>query len=613
MSLYSYDFQLLPRPPRSVLSIGSDATRATLPNFADVNALSQFTSRLFNWQIKILGFYEQVIVAACVCALIVIAVGLILSRKVYEGRFWLARLIRRPTGVIVVANPMLSFLLLSGLHGIIFTPWFVIACRRYTHTSNDPPPHNVILWITLPMLALACALKLVVLGTYFALPSAFPSAADESKVPAFRRFFARADVMNAVSLVCPLSIAIMITIPAVIANNEWQKAVGMEAEWQQRYASLPAFTQEMVQQSQRVWFQALKGAKLASIVFVLWTITAFGLCFAYVYLATRLIAAVRADIHRSREQSSRAATQTIVEEEPVVISQIIKQALEANRANQLRRSSLIQAPSHTLSTPSHQAGLKAGLNTQQSFSTQRIVVDAATTKAASEKQQHSKEKDQSEQDSQTEGTAASNPSKALEDALFQIYLQTLTVGPGSLCIGAATLALSLTLHSKLEQPSNNGGNLFEIYIGAIWLFLIYTTCVLGALSFSIVAFKTFEPVVASSKTLQVASQIRFRDIAKGPSHIRSTFFDVKSQATDQTLPLASSTSSPVLGKELLETVKNPRYDSIIEEEHSPEDENSLVVIPYSSGGASTPSWDVEAEPLGYSMNASLPTSSPSPY
>lgn len=606
MSLYSYDFELLPRPSRSIFSIGSDTTRATLPNFTNVHELSQFTSRLFAWQIKIAGFYEQVIVAACFCALIVIAVSLILTKKVYDGKFWLLRLILRPTGVIIVANPMLSFLLLSGLHGVIFTPWFVTACRRYTHPSNDPPPHNVILWITLPMLALAFALKLVVLGTYFAIPNALPSAADEDKVPAFRRFFARADVMNAVSLICPLSIAIMITIPAVIANNEWQKAVGMQAEWQRLYASLPTFTAEMVQESQLVWFQALKGAKLASLVFVLWTITAFGLCFAYVYLATRLIVAVRTDIHRAKEQHSKAATQTVVDEEPVVISEIIKQALEANRANLPRRSSLLlQAQNLGLPTQTHlQAGFKPGLNTQQSFSTHRMVSDA-TTKAPTGKEQQRSEKDQSERSSSpSDQGAASSPSKALEDALFQIYIQSLAVGPGSLCFGAATLAMSLTFHSMIEQPSGSGGNKFENCIGVIWLFLIYSTCILGALSIFIVAFKTFEPVVSSSKTLQVASLIKFKDIAKGPSHIRSTFFETKSAAPEQ----STSTSSPLMVKGLLEARKNSKYDSIIEEGQSP-DEDVMGIVPY-SGGAAPKSWDIEAEPLGYSMNASLPTSSP---
>lgn len=150
MSLYSSGFLLLPRPPRSILSMGNDSTRATLPDFASVKELSQFTSRHFNWYIPIPSLYTQALCASGLCYIMIIAASLTLARNIYQGKFWLVRVIRKPKSVIAVPNPIIAFLVLMGLYGLLFTPLFLLLVRDFMkHTG---PPRHIILTLTVSVI-----------------------------------------------------------------------------------------------------------------------------------------------------------------------------------------------------------------------------------------------------------------------------------------------------------------------------------------------------------------------------------------------------------------------------------------------------------------------------
>jgi hypothetical protein len=134
----------------------------------------------------------------------------------------------------------------------------------------------------------------------------------------------------------------------------------------------------------------------------------------------------------------------------------------------------------------------------------------------------------------------------LSQALFQIYVQLLGIGPAAAAFGFISLTFALILHSKLEQPSSDGGNQFEEYIGGIWMTLLYLMCGAGCLNIFSVFWKTYVPVFVTHHR-QAARPINFQDIAKGPAHIKSTFFKANSiKANTPSLPM-SPPSSPAKG------------------------------------------------------------------
>lgn len=110
MSLYSYKFQSLPRPPRSIFSHGNEDTRARLPDFTTVAELSQFLHRLFVYKIDMPGYFVQTKLCAGIVALFLIGVLLIVARRMYESSFWLVRLEQRSTGRVIVVSRLQVFL-----------------------------------------------------------------------------------------------------------------------------------------------------------------------------------------------------------------------------------------------------------------------------------------------------------------------------------------------------------------------------------------------------------------------------------------------------------------------------------------------------------------------
>jgi hypothetical protein len=358
MSLYDSNIKLLPRPPRDFFSIGNEATRATLPNFSNVTELSQFTHRLFHYRTGISSLGTQATIALCYIFIVIISVNFVL------GKFWLVRVIRRPSGIIVVVsnylyieicadsqelffqpNPIVALLLMAGLFGSICFPFFMVLCRNLKKV--DGPTPNIVLWFTLPWLLLAFGIVWATIGTYFASPDAFTPSLDNddtSRIASLKRAFRRANVINSLTLLVPVAMTIGVTIPSFISHRYWEQALQMERQWQFDYPTSLMFNTEMVQGSQIIWYTVLKGARWMAIVFVLYTIIAFAILFAYVPINVRLIMAVHEDLRRNKRQAD--AIQTIQEEPTIRVSKIIMDALQANQARPSSSSSSITASRH---------------------------------------------------------------------------------------------------------------------------------------------------------------------------------------------------------------------------------------------------------------------------
>lgn len=103
MSLYSHNFHLLPRPPRSPLSWGSEDTRAVLPNFDTVEELRNFVSRFFVYNFGNAVFLQIKVGIAMSGAMLLVSF-LIIGRRMYERNFWIFRVIRVSSGPIIVVS-----------------------------------------------------------------------------------------------------------------------------------------------------------------------------------------------------------------------------------------------------------------------------------------------------------------------------------------------------------------------------------------------------------------------------------------------------------------------------------------------------------------------------
>jgi hypothetical protein len=119
MSLYDSGIQLLPRPPRSAFSMGNESTRATIPDFNNVTELSHFTNRLFNWHIPISSLFIQAIFTSVLIFIMVIVVTLIMATKIYQGKFWLIRVIRKSNETINVVSIHPAFSLYRQILNIV--------------------------------------------------------------------------------------------------------------------------------------------------------------------------------------------------------------------------------------------------------------------------------------------------------------------------------------------------------------------------------------------------------------------------------------------------------------------------------------------------------------
>ncbi|MCO5585290.1 hypothetical protein L7F22_039223 [Adiantum nelumboides] len=141
------------------------------------------------------------------------------------------------------------------------------------------------------------------LGTYFAIPSntqqSFGVDSEENKVKnAVRRFFSHSWFINSTTIIGPLAVIISIVIPTVWSSILFNRSLNDSMAWQEKYAGMPDFTQEMVTDAQRVWYKLLPAARLASISMIMWSIWAFMIFVIYTSIAVRLVLAVRRELYK---------------------------------------------------------------------------------------------------------------------------------------------------------------------------------------------------------------------------------------------------------------------------------------------------------------------------
>ncbi|PWN37774.1 uncharacterized protein FA14DRAFT_19103 [Meira miltonrushii] len=300
-SLYQHGFNLLPKPNRSPLSFGDEATRSQLPDFKTVSELSEFVERLFFYRLPIPGIYIQIKFCASYVCLLLLIIIMILSGRMYEKTFWILRPMKKPSGTVLVPNSMLAFSMIEGIYGILFVALLWEVDKFYEERSTLP--FNFMAWLQLPWIPLIIGASMAALGTYFAIPSntqqSFGVDSEESQVKnALRRFFTHSWFINSTTLLGPLAVIISVVIPTVWSSILFNRSLNQQLIWQEKYANLPDFTQEMVTDAQRVWYELLPSMRLAGVTMIVWTIWAFSIFVVYTSIAVRLVLAVRRELYK---------------------------------------------------------------------------------------------------------------------------------------------------------------------------------------------------------------------------------------------------------------------------------------------------------------------------
>jgi hypothetical protein len=369
-------------------------------------------------------------------------------------------------------------------------------------------------------------------------------------------------------LILPIiALTIIIVVPSFICNTIWNDALHMEEQWQTDYSSASIFTQEMVHQSQRIWYRQLQAAKIGAIIFILYTSIGFILGSTYIYVAIRLIVSVYVDLTRTRNLLS--ADDVILDEEPaVLISQTIKDALEANQASRPPSSSLLDRLQRFKSRHSNRVNSKDAKN-----------------------------------------SSCNSNIKLLESAFVHIIIQALAIGLGTIGLGGISLSFSTLIYGKLEQPSLNGGNLFEDHIGRIWIALMYVSVVFGSLSIFTVAYKTYEPVF-QRQAPTTSTQINFKDIVKGISHIKSTIEENTHLPSQAYIDARNNRVMMVRRQRAATFVSLPPCDTIVEETHSALRLQPRPRRPHTAPSSRDKNDNEEGGQMDWSVDASTAASSP---
>lgn len=556
MSLYSHSFNLLSPPPRNAYSWGEESTRAKLPNFDNVNELSEFIHRLFIFRFQVINITLQIKIGCACLGFLIVICTLIIARRMYERNFWVFRFVKTPSGMIIVPNTMLSFIVIES--GFVVVLIALILEVRNFYDKNTDKPNNILLWWLLPWCILIFGPFFAALGTHYATPKTLNNMSKQNQggfKARIKAILSNAVLANILAILIPCFTCVTVAVPSFIANAKYMRAKRRQEEWQIHYKSEIDFTQEMVIEAQFTWFEALSGMKFMSITYSIWFFWAIFCFFLYTSLSLRLVRAIYKEVKKTkREEMLFIATKTertISQHHSKFKSkrmnknegmrENIGEEVEMNIRQQSRLPNIIEDDAkeneiREIATMQH--GLQSAINfdayqldtNEYSYvahdSNLRLGYPNSLQDKRNLRSQSSirlDKKTASQEDRNTAGLKIRLPNlvisqkkldkrtkesmlasmdelkKELRKAAFNIIAQCLAISPGCALMGGIALMLALTCYGSFEQPSKDGlGTYFERFMGIAVLFVIYTIIVLGSGCFVCVLFRVYEPIFVKS-------------------------------------------------------------------------------------------------------------------
>lgn len=236
MSLYSQNITFHIPPPRSILSWGPETSRAKFPDFIDLNELRQFMSSLFIFLFPNPIVAIQMKVGVACLSVIIFFCLVILIRTIVTKNFWLFRILKTPTGPVIVPNAILAFFLIEMCFIVTLIATAIVI--QFSYVEGPKKPKNLILWILLPWSTMLFGIFIVILGMSHANPSACTANFANRKFSwqfFFRRIRGHSITINLVTFAIPFFAGVSVAIPAIIANARQAKVFYRELEWYSNY------------------------------------------------------------------------------------------------------------------------------------------------------------------------------------------------------------------------------------------------------------------------------------------------------------------------------------------------------------------------------------------
>ncbi|PWN25989.1 hypothetical protein BDZ90DRAFT_56081 [Jaminaea rosea] len=268
--------------------------------------LEAFILDLFTFKFS-RAFFIALLTAACFLALLVVVGSVVIMYRIWNGKFWVVRFMRRSEGIYVVPNALNAFTLLEGSFGAL---WFAyVWVLIYAYGKNRPALHhsadafNMLVWIPLYLGALYAAV-----GSFYTAPGALDSGRLQ-KQWAFHRIIRRPWIINSISLGTPLVLAACLIPCAVYAQN----ALSRNYEHYQAFSGQvlaataggtvsAAQSQAFLEQASNIWNDVGDGKRWLSIGYAIWTAFAALLLLFYIPAGGYMLKLVNAQAQTQHDQ-----------------------------------------------------------------------------------------------------------------------------------------------------------------------------------------------------------------------------------------------------------------------------------------------------------------------
>ncbi|PWN42881.1 hypothetical protein IE81DRAFT_329900 [Ceraceosorus guamensis] len=306
-------YALLPPPPPIYLSSLTPAgQRGRLPDFDSTPfpavAARAWARRMFFFNLE-RAWPHLYFTTACI-ALLVLIVGAIWARRIWERSWWLLRVVKKPNGTLIVPNSLITYTTCTGAFGVLLIAWI---WELYEWNMKGQRPALWVPWILLVWTPLFSAVHLASWGLFHSLPNVFTTSASGDVSVKHRswafRCMTRPATLNFLGGILPFFQALSVIAPTVVAHVQYMRALNGYYRWERDYADATQVNQQMLQEVQRIWYTFLDSAKVTSIVFLIWTIWAVMLFVVWSILNYRLMNVISAQLKHIRQLGRRQAEQ----------------------------------------------------------------------------------------------------------------------------------------------------------------------------------------------------------------------------------------------------------------------------------------------------------------
>ncbi|KAL9935832.1 hypothetical protein V8E36_005409 [Tilletia maclaganii] len=272
--LYS-TFSLPPPPPPTWLSFYRGPDRSRLPNFLEDSDPAAAARR---WMYDQIMFFEihslwlQVKVVTAVSGVILICVGAVIVRRLFQRSLWLVRLKQTERGPLIVPNAIMIFTCIEGCFSIVFI--ILINSIYVAWVVDRRPLPNLILWITQSWTPLIAGPIWSAFGIWHARPpKTSPKIRDTN--PRFCGIpLPQPIISSAICLLVPVMIMLSVLGPGIKGNDARTDATAEYTRWMAKYANATTLDRDMLLEMQSIWTTDRAAFFWLAITMLIW----FGWC-----------------------------------------------------------------------------------------------------------------------------------------------------------------------------------------------------------------------------------------------------------------------------------------------------------------------------------------------